>query len=49
MDYAGRKKGRKPCVYEDLRPNLDCLGLGDGGQYWDRTSDPRRVKAVLYP
>ena len=26
----------------------DYFGLSVGGQYWDRTSDPRRVKAVLY-
>ena len=25
-----------------------CLNFGDGGRYWDRTSDPCRVKAVLY-
>ena len=28
--HSGQEKGRKPCIYLDLRPVSDCFGLLDG-------------------
>ena len=41
-----RKSLRRHCIEKPAATMLFCRL--DGGQYWDRTSDPRRVKAVLY-
>ena len=36
-------ESKKPLISQRLKH------LKSGGRYWDRTSDPCRVKAVLYP
>ncbi len=48
LHLLGLRKVNKLFIVSMLRAVLDLLGWVFGGRYWDRTSDPCRVKAVLY-